>query len=125
MAGIALATLTGSGIGVWLTLQSTVLALIVPQRLRHAAFAQQRVAANLGLGLGGLAGGLIVTTAKPATFTLLFLLNAATFAVYSLFIARLQLPARPPPHRQRWRLPTRAPRPCLRPPARPQLHVRH
>jgi MFS family permease len=93
---LALAPLTGTGIGVWLTMQSTALAFIVPQRLRHAAFAQQRVAANLGLGLGGFAGGLIVTTADEATFTVLFLLNAATFLIYSLFVARLHLPAPPP-----------------------------
>lgn len=89
---LALATLTGGGIGTWLTMQSTVLALIVPQRLRHAAFAQQRVAANLGLGLGGFVGGLIVTTSDASTFTVLFLLNAATFLLYCVFIARLSLP---------------------------------
>lgn len=89
---LALATLTGSGIGVWLTMQSTALALIVPSNLRHAAFAQQRVAANLGLGFGGFAGGLLVTTARPESFTALFLLNAATFLVYLVFVARLRLP---------------------------------
>lgn len=89
---VALATLTGSGIGVWLTMQSTALALIVPSNLRHAAFAQQRVAANLGLGLGGFAGGLLVTTASPETFTALFLLNAATFLIYTAFVAQLRLP---------------------------------
>jgi MFS family permease len=92
---IALAPLTGAGVGTWLTMQSTALALLVPQRLRHAAFAQQRVAANLGLGFGGFVGGLIVTTAQAQTFTTLFLLNAATFVVYSFFILRLRLP-RPP-----------------------------
>lgn len=89
---IALAPLTGLGIGTWLTMQSTVLALIVPQQLRHAAFAQQRVAANLGLGFGGFAGGLIVTTARPSTFTILFFVNAATFLLYTVFLSRLQLP---------------------------------
>jgi MFS family permease len=89
---IALATLTGGGIGVWLTMQSTALALIVPQNLRHAAFAQQRVAANLGLGFGGFAGGLLVTTASPRSFTALFLLNATTFLAYAVFVGRLHLP---------------------------------
>lgn len=92
---LALAPLTGAGIGTWLTMQSTALALLVPQQLRHAAFAQQRVAANLGLGFGGFVGGLIVTTSAPRTFTVLFLVNAATFLVYSVFIARLRLPPRP------------------------------
>lgn len=91
---LALASLTGTGIGVWLTTQSALLGLIVPRGLRHAAFAQQRVAANLGLGLGGFAGGLIVTTAHPGTFTVLFLLNSGTFLAYGLFVARLRVPAR-------------------------------
>jgi MFS family permease len=93
---IALAVLTGSGIGAWLTMQSTMLALITPADLRHAAFAQQRVAANLGLGLGGLTGGLIVAAATPASFTVLFGLNAATFLVYGAFLVRLRLPDRAP-----------------------------
>jgi MFS family permease len=93
---IALATLTGTGIGIWLTMQSTALALITPPSLRHRAFAQQRVIANLGLGFGGFAGGLIVSTARPGTFTTLFSLNAVTFLLYTIFVSRLRLPAPPP-----------------------------
>jgi MFS family permease len=85
----ALSALAGSGIGTWLTMQSTMLAAITPPGVRHAAFAQQRVAANLGLGLGGLTGGLLVATAEPETFTRLFLFNAATFLVYIAFVVRL------------------------------------
>jgi MFS family permease len=85
----ALAVVAGSGIGTWLTMQSSLLAAITPAELRHAAFAQQRVAANLGLGLGGMVGGLLVTAAEPETFTRLFLLNAATFVVYGAFVTRL------------------------------------
>ena len=32
---------------------------------------------NLGLGLGGMTGGLIASTADPATFTVLFVVDAA------------------------------------------------
>jgi MFS family permease len=70
-------------------MQSSLLAAITPPELRHAAFAQQRVAANLGLGLGGLLGGLLVTVAEPNSFTRLFVFNAATFLVYSVFVVRL------------------------------------
>ena len=79
---ILLAGLAGAGTGTWLTAQSALVASLVPAELRHVAFAQQRVAANLGLGIGGFAGGLIVTTADPASFTRLFVLDAATFAAY-------------------------------------------
>jgi MFS family permease len=89
----ALAALAGSGIGTWLTMQSSLLAALTPPSLRHAAFAQQRVAANLGLGLGGMAAGLLVVVAEPATFTRLFLFNAATFVLYATFV--LRLPAAP------------------------------
>lgn len=95
---IALGLLTGSGTGAWLTGQTALVAAVTPPELRHVAFAQQRVAANLGLGLGALAGGLIVTVGDPASFTRLFLLDAATFALYGLFIARLpdtRVPPRP------------------------------
>jgi MFS family permease len=89
---LAVSVLTGTGIGAWLTMQSTVLALIVPAHLRHVAFAQQRVAANLGLGLGGFVGGVLVTTTQPRTFTALFLVNAATFLGYTVVLSRLRVP---------------------------------
>jgi MFS family permease len=89
------AAAAGSGGGVWLTGQSSLLAAVTPPDRRHTAFARQRVAANLGLGLGGLAGGLLVTTARPSTFTLLFVGNAATFLVYAVFVAAV--PAGRPP----------------------------
>lgn len=91
---IALALVIGPGVGVWLTMQSVLLAAITPAELRHVAFAQQRVAANIGLGFGGFAGGTIAATLG---FTTLFLVNAATFAVYSVFVARI--PGVAPPAR--------------------------
>ena len=91
------AVLLGAGIGTWLTGQSSMLALITPAALRPVAFAQQRVAANVGLGLGGLTGGVLVTVADPASFTRLFVLNAATFIAYGgcvLFVREKTRPAR-------------------------------
>jgi MFS family permease len=62
--------------------QSALLAGLTPHARRHAAFALQRVTRNLGIGLGGVAGGLIATTANPTSFTVLFVLDAATFLVF-------------------------------------------
>lgn len=90
---VALGALLGTAGGGWLTGQSALLAAIVPPNLRHVAFAQQRVAANVGLGLGGLTGGLIASTTDARTFTVLFLLNAATFAAYGVFVSRVRVPA--------------------------------
>jgi MFS family permease len=92
------AVLAGAALGIagggWLTGQSVLLAAIVPPDRRHIAFAQQRVAANVGLGLGGLVGGLIVSTSTPSTFTTLFVLNAATFIAYGAFVAAVRVPPR-------------------------------
>jgi MFS family permease len=82
----AVAMLAGAGGGTWLTGQSSLVAALTPQHLRHIAFARQRVAANVGLGLGGFVGGLIVAVGEPHTFTRLFLANAATFLVYALVL---------------------------------------
>jgi len=83
------AILAGTGGGTWLTGQSSLVAALTPPEVRHMAFAQQRVAANVGLGLGGFAGGLVVAVAQPETFTRLFLANAATFLVYGLVLLLL------------------------------------
>lgn len=88
---VGLAVLAGSGIGTWLTMQSAMLAALTPSALRHMAFAWQRVAANVGLGLGGFAGGLLVTTSRPASFAVLFWANAATFVIYMGFLMRIPL----------------------------------
>jgi MFS family permease len=72
--------------------QSALLAGLTPHARRHAAFALQRVTRNLGIGLGGVAGGLIATTANPTSFTVLFVLDAATFLV---FVAMLTLVPEP------------------------------
>jgi MFS family permease len=62
--------------------QSTLIARLTPPHRRHAAFAQQRVTMNLGIGIGGLAGGLIAVVSQPTSFTVLFLVDAATFLAY-------------------------------------------
>lgn len=91
-AAVVAGALLGIAAGGWLTGQSALLAAIVPPEKRHIAFAQQRVFANVGLGLGGLAGGLIASTTDPRTFRILFLVNAASFAGYGLFVARIRVP---------------------------------
>jgi MFS family permease len=92
----ALNVLVGIGSGSFWPSQSTLLSSLTPRDRRPAAFAQQRMTMNLGIALGGLVAGAIARTDEPSTFTLLFLLNAATFLV---FVAVLRLvPA--PRHRK-------------------------
>ncbi|MDQ3822328.1 MAG: MFS transporter [Actinomycetota bacterium] len=100
---LALNALAGLGSGAFWPSQGALLTGLTPRPRRHAAFAQQRVTMNLGIGLGGLVGGLIATTTDPASFTVLFLLDAATFLVFAAVLTRIPNPAREP------REPDRAP----------------
>jgi len=80
--GFLASTVTGIGNGGFWPAQSTLIAgLTLPER-RPAAYALQRVVANLGIGLGAVAGGLIATTDRPRSFDVLFLVDAATFLAY-------------------------------------------
>jgi MFS family permease len=84
--GFLASAIAGAGNGGFWPSQSSLIAGLTPQEQRHQAFAMQRVMMNLGIGLGGLAGGLIATTSDPSTFTVLFLADAATFVLYSIFL---------------------------------------
>jgi MFS family permease len=75
--------------------QSALLAGLTPQARRHGAFALQRVTRNLGIGLGGVAGGLIASTANPTSFTVLFVLDAATFLVFVGMLVLVEDPQLP------------------------------
>src|SRR6476660_2607944 len=77
-----LIAIEGAGSAGFWPSQSTLLARLTPPHRRHAAFAQQRLTMNLGIGLGGLTGGLIAHVRDPQTFTVLFTLDAVTFLAY-------------------------------------------
>lgn len=94
--GFLASAIAGIGNGGFWPSQSSLIAGLTPADQRHQAFAMQRVMMNLGIGLGGLAGGLIATTSNPTSFTILFLGDAATFLVYSVFLLRVPAPARTP-----------------------------
>lgn len=80
--GFLVAAVSGIGVGGFWPSQSTLIAGLTPHEQRPAAFAMQRVVMNLGIGLGALTGGGIAATDSPESFTILFLLDAATFLVY-------------------------------------------
>jgi len=94
--GFLASAIAGIGNGGFWPSQSSLIAGLTPSEQRHQAFAMQRVMMNLGIGLGGLAGGLIATTSEPNTFKVLFLGDAATFLLYSLVLIRVPAPGRTP-----------------------------
>jgi MFS family permease len=93
--GFLVAVVSGIGVGGFWPAQSTLITGLTAPDQRPSAFAMQRVVMNLGIGLGALTGGLIATTESPGSFTLLFLLDAATFLVYAcVMLALVPEPAR-------------------------------
>jgi predicted MFS family arabinose efflux permease len=88
----ALFALDGVGTACFWPGQSTLLSRLTPAEDRHSAYALQRVSMNLGIGLGGVVGGLIATTADPGSFTRMFLLDAGTFLVFAVILATVREP---------------------------------
>lgn len=80
---VVLAALAGAGRGAFWPSYSGLLAAVTPPALRPSAYAVQRVGGNLGLALGSLLAGLLVSVSDPRTFTLVFLLNAATSVAFA------------------------------------------
>ena len=91
-----LAAVAGAGMAAFWPSQSTLLIAVVGTNRRDAAFAVQRITQNFGMALGAVAGGLIATTADVSTYTVLFLLDAATFVVYGLVLTVVRPPRREP-----------------------------
>lgn len=90
--------LLGLGSGAFWPSISSLLTSFTPVHRRHAAFGLNRVTMNLGFGLGGVVGGLIAGTGGTTAFTALFLIDAATFLAFAVFLARL--PALPRVHHE-------------------------
>jgi MFS family permease len=97
--GFVVAAVSGIGVGGFWPSQSTLIAGLTPVEQRPAAFAMQRVVMNLGFGVGALAGGLIAATDSPSSFTVLFLLDAASFLAYAVvMVALVASPPATPAH---------------------------
>jgi MFS family permease len=77
--GFAASAVTGIGNGLFWPAQSTLLAGLTTRAQRSATFAMQRIVMNLGIGLGGVAGGFIASE----SFRALFVIDALTFVAYA------------------------------------------
>jgi MFS family permease len=79
---LVLAAALGVAHGLFRPSERTLMTAIVPPESRHQLFALQGAMGNLGIGIGAVCGGLVVSTAHPDSFTVVFLADAATFLPY-------------------------------------------
>jgi MFS family permease len=80
VAALGLA-LFGVQLGVGWPSVNAIVATVVEGDLRQRYYGVNFALLNLGVGVGGVVGGLVVDVERPATFVMAFLVNAATFVV--------------------------------------------
>jgi MFS family permease len=93
-AVIPLALVIGFGQGAWWPANTALMSELTTQEERPHVFSLQRAAMNLGMGIGGILGGLVAVSSKPGTYTVLFLLNSATYAAFLLLLRGVPAPVR-------------------------------
>ncbi|OIJ92092.1 MFS transporter [Streptomyces colonosanans] len=89
------AALLGAGQAVMQPALATMIVDCSTAETRSRAFAMQFFLQNLGLGVGGLIGGHLVDTSRPASFTLLFAIEAAMFLLLVVVMSTVQTPRAP------------------------------
>lgn len=82
----------GAGQAVMQPALATMIVWCSTPATRTRSFALQFFMQNLGLGIGGLIGGLIVDKSRPDSFTLLFGIEAVMFLVLAGVIATVRMP---------------------------------
>ncbi|MEC4018108.1 MFS transporter [Streptomyces sp. H27-D2] len=92
---IAAAGMLGAGMAVVQPALATMIVWCSTTATRSRAFATQFFLNNLGLGIGGLIGGLLVDISDPSSFVRLFSIEAAMFLVLGAAIATVRLPKTP------------------------------
>ncbi|MFD9793183.1 MFS transporter [Streptomyces sp. NPDC059070] len=92
VAVLGAAALLGAGTAVMQPALATMIVWSSSPTSRTRAFAMQFFLQNLGLGIGGLIGGQIVDESRPASFTLLFAIEAGMFLVLAAIALSVKLP---------------------------------
>jgi MFS family permease len=72
----------GAGLGCFYPAFAALLAAVTNRRQRSAAATLQYASTNLGIGVGAVIGGLVVSTSAPDSFTLIYLIDAASFVIF-------------------------------------------
>ena len=79
-AALAMA-LMGVGHAAFWPASQSLIAAVIPAPIRQRYYGASFSLLNLGVGVGGLTSGFIVSTAHPVTFTAVYLVDALTFLV--------------------------------------------
>lgn len=95
MTAVVAAGVLGAGIAVIQPALATLIVWCSSTATRSRAFAAQFFLQNLGLGVGGLIGGLLVDTSRPASFTRLFVIEGSMFLVLAAIVTTVRLPQTP------------------------------
>jgi len=98
--GLTAAALSGFGVAVAWPAQDALLATLVAEEHRAAAFGLRHATLNLGLGVGSLLASLIVGLADSNGFTVLYRLDALTFLLAIPLLLAVRIPHRPASHDQ-------------------------
>jgi MFS family permease len=111
------AGLLGLGGSVAWPARDAMLASLAGPASRSAVFSVRHACLNAGLGLGALGAAAVVSVTHPATFTVVYLADAALFLAFVPVLARLRLPALAASERPRSapaanQIPAPAPSPC-------------
>jgi MFS family permease len=97
---VVLAALTFWGEGLFWPASGALVAQVADDGQRARWYAMDRALRNIGIGVGGLAGGVLVAWGGTGGYTGIVLLNAATFLVAAALVASWRGPAAgpaPPP----------------------------
>ncbi len=87
--GFATAAVYGLGMSVLWPAEDAMLATAVDAGQRPQVFAVRHATLNAGFGMGGLLAALVVSFASPASFTLLYLVDAASFLAFAGIVAMM------------------------------------
>ncbi|MEU0483512.1 MFS transporter [Streptosporangium sp. NPDC006013] len=88
LQGFLAAGVYGLGIAITAPAFQSLLGGSVPAELRAQAFAVRQAAVNVGASAGGLVAAFVVSFSSLRSFVILYLLDAVTFLIFAMLIAR-------------------------------------